>query len=134
MNVNVNNDIPKNTKLNVVNDYNYREGKKSLVTEQNYENFNNVNFIEYNKEEYEKDNNHQTIKEKEKSSLSETIKFSECSSKVEQEGELGMDEVKDIIIYYNMNKESNKMYLFKIKEEAIFNQKKREKYLKTFFS
>ena len=33
-----------------------------------------------------------------------------------------------------MNKESKKNYLFKINDEAMFNQKKKNKYLKKFFT
>ena len=67
------------------------------------------------------------------SSLDETIKFSKCSSKVEEEGELGLDEVKDIIIYYNLNNDiRSKNYMFKKNDYNDFIEKGKYKYLNFF--
>ena len=67
------------------------------------------------------------------SSLDETIKFSKCSSKVEEEGELALDEVKDIIIYYNLNTGlRNKNYLFKKNDYNNFIENGKYKYLHFF--
>ena len=67
------------------------------------------------------------------SSLDETIKFSKCSSKVEEKGELGLDEVKDIIVYFNLNNEiRSKNYLFKKNDYYDFIEKRKYKYLKFF--
>ena len=54
--------------------------------------------------------------ESKNSSLDNTIKFSKSSSKIEDEGELGLDEVKHIIIYYKLNGETQKNYLFTKKD------------------
>ena len=67
------------------------------------------------------------------SSLDNTIKFSQSTTKVEDEGELGLDEVKDIIIYYNLNEETQKYYLFMKNDYIDFLQKEKNKYL-NFFS
>ena len=69
---------------------------------------------------------------KKDTSLEDTIKFSKCSSKVEEEGELGLDEVKDIIIYYNLNGVKNKDYLFQKNDYIDFEQKRKKKYLNFF--
>ena len=81
--------------------------------------------------------NEEKIKEEstknKESSLDETIKFSKCSSKVEEEGELGLDEVKDIIVYYNMNNEiRSKNYMFKKNDYNDFIEKGKYKYLSFF--
>ena len=81
--------------------------------------------------------NEEKIKEEsnknKESSLDETIKFSKCSSKVEEEGELGLDEVKDIIVYYNLNNEiRSKNYLFKKNDYHDFIEKGKYKYLSYF--
>ena len=77
-----------------------------------------------------KDNNKK--KKSNQSSLDNTIKFSKCSSKVEEEGELGLEEVKDIIIYYNLNNETYKNYLFKNGDFANYIEKGKYKYLNFF--
>ena len=66
------------------------------------------------------------------SSLNNTIKFSQYTSKIEDEGELGLDEVQDIIIYYRMNNELLKDYLFKNNDYFHFIQKGRKKYYNFF--
>jgi hypothetical protein len=80
---------------------------------------------------YVKEDSKSKAKEKD-SSLEETLKFSKCSSKVEEEGELGLDEVKDIIIYYNLNNVKNKNYLFQKNDYINFLEKRKNKYLNFF--
>ena len=93
--------------------------------------------IEEKKEEKKIIINQEKIKEQstqnKESSLDETIKFSKCSSKVEEEGELGLDEVKDIIVYYNLNNEMrSKNYMFKKNDYHDFIEKGKYKYLSFF--
>ena len=76
-----------------------------------------------NKKEKIKNNN---------SSLNDTIKFSKSTTKIEDEGELGLDDVRDIIIYYNLSKELIKDYLFEKNDYINFLQKKGKKYLRIF--
>ena len=127
MNINIKDDSSKNRvhnsnydiddieKMNLYNNNGQKEGK--IIKNNINININKNNEIEKNKE----------------SSLDETIKFSKCSSKVEDEGELGLDEVKDIIVYYNLNNEvRNKNYLFKKKDYNDFIEKGKYKYLKFF--
>ena len=52
--------------------------------------------------------------------------------KTEVEGELGLDEVQDIIIYYKLNKEINKDYLFKKNDYIEFLQNRKKRYLRFF--
>ena len=77
-----------------------------------------------------------TIKKDEKSnidsSLNNTIKFSKCTSKTEEEGELGLDEIQDIIIFYNLGKEIHRDYLFKKNDYFDFKQKYKNIYYKYF--
>ena len=91
---------------------------------------------EEKEEKEEKDGN---VKEnedafiKKDSSLDDTIKFSKCSSKVEDEGELGLEEVKDIIIYYNLGTDlASKNYLFKKNDYKSFIEKGKYKYINFF--
>ena len=72
--------------------------------------------------------------ESKNSSLDNTIKFSKSSSKIEDEGELGLDEVKDIIIYYKLNGETQKNYLFTKKDYIDFIKEGKNKYLNFFFT
>ena len=51
---------------------------------------------------------------------------------INDEGILELDEVKDVIIYYNLNKESNKDYLFKKFDYDFFIKKMKKKYFKFF--
>ena len=83
------------------------------------------------KQSINKINNKEKIKET-NSSLNNTIKFSQCTSKLEDEGELGLDEVQDIIIYYKMNNELLKDYLFKKNDYFDFIQKGMKKYYNFF--
>ena len=80
---------------------------------------------------YVKEDSKSKAKEKD-TSLEETLKFSKCSSKVEEEGELGLDEVKDIIIYYNLNNVKNKNYIFQKNDYINFVEKRKNKYLNFF--
>jgi hypothetical protein len=67
------------------------------------------------------------------SSLDNTIKFSINSSKVEDEGELGIDEVRDIIVYYKLDEEKNKNYLFENNDYIDFIKSGKNIYLKYFW-
>ena len=66
------------------------------------------------------------------SSLNKTVAFSSNTTKIEEEGMLKIDEVRDIIIYYNLNKESYKDYLFEKFDYNFFIKKKMKKYFKFF--
>jgi hypothetical protein len=66
------------------------------------------------------------------SSLDNTIKFSKLTSEDDNEGELELDEVQDIIVYYNFNEIGSKNYLFKKKDYNDFIEKKVCKYLHFF--
>ena len=83
----------------------------------------NIKNININKEE--------DINQKE-SSLDNTIKFSKLTSENENEGELELDEVQDIIVYYNLNETGSKNYLFKNKDYNDFIEKGACKYLNFF--
>ena len=132
----VNNFLNKNKQINInIKD----ESSKNRIHNSNYD----IDDIEkinlYNNDLAREANNKlinnnkiETQKNKD-SSLDETIKFSKCSSKVEEEGELGLDEVKDIIVYYNLNNEiRSKNYLFKKNDYNDFIEKGKYKYLNFF--
>ena len=126
----VNNFLYKSKQLNINN--NNQESSKNRVYSSNYDIDDNDND---NKNEFQKETKNEKNKEQERedSSLDDTIKFSKCSSKVEEEGELGLDEVKDIIVYFNLNDGvENKNYLFKKNDYNDFLEKKKYKYLKFF--
>jgi len=67
------------------------------------------------------------------SSLDHTIKFSINSSKIEDEGELGLDEVRDIIVYYRLDEEEGKNYLFEKNDSINYSKNRKDIYLKYFF-
>ena len=60
--------------------------------------------------------------------------LSKYTTKVEEEGILELNEVQDLIIYYKLEKESGKDYLFKKNDYANFIQNKMKKYLGFFMS
>ena len=66
------------------------------------------------------------------SSLNKTIGFSNNTTKIEEEGMLEMNDVKDIIIYYNLSKELNKDYLFEKFDYNFFIKKKMNNYFRFF--
>ena len=66
------------------------------------------------------------------SSLNKTIGFSNNTTKIEEEGMLEMNDVKDIIIYYNLSKELNKDYLFEKFDYNFFIEKKMNNYFRFF--
>ena len=66
------------------------------------------------------------------SSLNKTIGFSNNTTKIEEEGMLEMNDVKDIIIYYNLSKELNKDYLFEKFDYNFFIKKKMNIYFMFF--
>ena len=70
-------------------------------------------------------------------SKSSYIKINKTSSKKSEEGELGIDEVKDLIIYYDfkkLSKKNNENYLFNKNDYEQFINNKKEKYLNYFFN
>jgi hypothetical protein len=67
---------------------------------------------------------------KKNSILDNTI--SKLTSEDYNEGELELDDVQDIIVYYNLNKIGNKNYLFKQKDYNDFIEKRVCKYLNFF--
>ena len=69
---------------------------------------------------------------KKNSSLDNTIKFSKLTSEEDNEGELELDEVQDIIVYYNLNEIGSKNYLFKNKDYNDFIENDVCKYLNFF--
>ena len=129
----------KNNQLNV-NNFN-QESSKIRIYNSNYDiddiEKNNI-YNNDNKKEYIQETKNEIKKElgtfnNKDSSLDDTLKFSNCSSKVEEEGELGLDEVKDIIVYYNLNNEMLcKNYLFKKNDYNFFLEKWKYKYLNFF--
>ena len=56
------------------------------------------------------------------------------TTKIEEEGILEMNEVQDLIIYYKLDKESGKDYLFKENDYANFIQDRMKKYLGFYMS
>ena len=65
-------------------------------------------------------------------SFDNTIKLSKTTTKIEEEGELGLDEVKDLIIYFKLNKETNKDYLFKKNDYIDFIKNSKKRYVNFF--
>ena len=65
-------------------------------------------------------------------SFDNTIKLSKTTTKIEEEGELGLDEVKDLIIYFKLNKETNKDYLFKKNDYIDFIKNSKKRYVNYF--
>ena len=63
-------------------------------------------------------------------SFDNTIKLSKTTTKIEEEGELGLDEVKDLIIYFKLNKETNKDYLFKKNDYIDFIKNSKKRYIR----
>ena len=111
------------------------ESSKNRIHSSNYD-IDDIekNNVYTNTNEFVQDEKIEKRKEKENkdSSLDETIKFSKCSSKVEEEGELGLDEVKDIIVYYNLNNIRNTNFIFKKNDYNEFLQNRKFKYLNFF--
>ena len=151
-NLNINNNLKRNNNYNKINNNLINENKTFLkiifkdkrnitkavtANTTNNDNFENINnsfskIKKSNQKDLKQSINKVNKKEKIKetnSSLNNTIKFSQCTSKLEDEGELGLDEVQDIIIYYKMNKELLKDYLFKKNDYFDFIQKGKKKYL-----
>ena len=65
-------------------------------------------------------------------SFDNTIKLSKTTTKIEEEGELGLDEIKDLIIYFKLNKETNKDYLFKKNDYIDFIKNSKKRYVNFF--
>lgn len=116
----------RNNKVKVDN-YNYKKIPNYII-----ENERKVISVINNYVLNQENKNH--LNQEKNSSFSETIKFSECSSKTEQEGELGLDEVKDIIIYYDFTNDimNKKFYLFKKNDYSDFSKNRKKKYLDFF--
>ena len=70
-------------------------------------------------------------KEKEKNIYSD---LSQYTTKIEEEGMLEMNEVKDLIIYYKLDEESGKDYLLKKNDYTNFIRNKMKKYLDFYLS
>ena len=126
INKSVNNNL--NKQLNITN--------KNLKNNMHYSNYdldrkdNNNNKL---LDEHLKNANINTKEEiKKNSSLDNTIKFSKLTSEEDNEGELELDEVQDIIVYYNLNEIGSKNYLFKNKDYNDFIEKDVCKYLNFF--
>ena len=66
------------------------------------------------------------------SKLSKSFLKSNNTTMINDEGILELDEVKDAIIYYNLNKELNKDYLFEKFDYDFFIKKMKKKYFKFF--
>lgn len=139
--------IIKRFKLNINNNYiNKNESKlrikkkknnNNLISDKNNQKLNDKDKISINDKEINKSKTKKIKKDKiinSNSSLDNTLQFSKYSSKAgrESEGELSLDEVKDIIIYFKLNKESKKDYLFKKEDYIEFLQKRKKKYFKFF--
>ena len=62
------------------------------------------------------------------SKLSKSFLKTNNTTMINDEGIFEMEEVKDVIIYYNLNKESNKDYLFKKFDYDFFIKKMMKKY------
>ena len=70
-------------------------------------------------------------------SKSSYLKINKTYSKKSEEGELGIDEVQDLIKYYDfkkISKKNNENYLFNKNDYEQFIQNKKEKYLNYFFN
>ena len=130
--ININNNF-QITQYNEFNDYENKTFYKIIIKDEK-----NGNKIKIEKkreliESANKKNKKEKIKNN-NSSLNDTINFSKSTSttKIEDEGELGLDDVRDIIIYYNLSKELIKDYLFEKNDYINFLQKKGKKYLRIF--
>ena len=128
--ININNNF-QITQYNEFNDYENKTFYKIIIKDEK-----NGNKIKIEKkreliESANKKNKKEKIKNN-NSSLNDTIKFSKSTTKIEDEGELGLDDVRDIIIYYNLSKELIKDYLFEKNDYINFLQKKGKKYLRIF--
>ena len=66
------------------------------------------------------------------SKLSKSFLKSNNTTMINDEGIFEMEEVKDVIIYYNLNKELNKDYLFEKFDYDFFIKKMKKKYFKFF--
>jgi hypothetical protein len=139
--------IPGNFKIN--NYINKSKPSFSIKDKKNFNNFNlkkfdsildNMNINKTRVGIEEKEMNEPIIEDdiQEKpnntnSSLDHTIKFSINSSKIEDEGELGLDEVRDIIVYYRLDEEEDKNYLFEKNDSINYSKNRKDIYLKYFF-
>ena len=117
----INNTDENNLYFNIKQSYNFQNNLKE---------FDEINKVGSNIS-IKKFNNDLKMKTRD-SSLDKTIKLSYCSSKVQEESELGYDEVKDIIIYYNLNNETLKNYLFRYNDYFDFINERKNKYLNFF--
>ena len=66
------------------------------------------------------------------SNFSKTFEYSNNIIKSRDEGIFEIDEIRDLIIYYDLNKELNKDYLFEKFDEKIFIKRKMKKYVMFF--
>ena len=142
ININNNHEIPnykkfneKNKKINSFYNIIFKDGKNEKSFKIAKKNIENKSELENDEKELNKSIINQNKIEKIKNndlSVNNTIKFSKSTMKTEVEGELGLDEVQDIIIYYKLNKEINKDYLFKKNDYIEFLQKRKKRYLRFF--
>lgn len=124
-----NNNLNKiENELKVIIAYNSKEKNENNFNKQE----NKINSDDYFIDDNENNIKDEILEIKEKSSLSGTLKLSESSSKTIQEGELKLEDVRDIIIYFDMDKQDEKNYLFKPNDENYFRKVKKDKYLKFF--
>ena len=126
INKSVNNNINKQlniTTKNIKNSIIY--SNYDLDRKDNNNKFLNINLKNVNKSKEDDIN-------KKKSCLDNTINFSKLTSEDDNEGELELDEVQDIIVYYNLNEIGSKNYLFKKKDYKDFIEKRVCKYLNFF--
>ena len=128
--ININNNF-QITQYNEFNDYENKTFYKIIIKDEKNENKIKIEKKRELIESANKKNKKEKIKNN-NSSLNDTIKFSKSTTKIEDEGELGLDDVRDIIIYYNLSKELIKDYLFEKNDYINFLQKKGKKYLRIF--
>ena len=135
-----------NIKAQINKSVNYNLNKQLNITSKNIKN--SIHYSNYDLDR--KDNNNKSLNKnlenlnmskeeennkkdsKKESSLINTAKFSKFTSEDENEGELELDEVQDIIVYYNLKEIGNKNYLFHKKDYNNFIENGAYKYMNFF--
>ena len=136
--ININNNNP-NYKLNMLNDNKKQNETLLKIIFKDEKNKPNIQIKKHSKENKNVEEKSKKIvtdkvtpKKENGSRLSETLLISKNATIIEDEGMLEIDDIKDIIIYYDLNKELNKDYLFEKFDYDFFIKKKMEKYFKFF--
>ena len=131
-NININN----NMRIYNYNKFNKKNKEKNSLYNIFFKAETNNQNIKIKKRNIEIKNGAENNKKEVKLSINKQNKIEKiknnATTKIEEEGELGLDEVKDLIIYFKLNKETNKDYLFKKNDYIDFIKNSKKRYVNFF--